>query len=138
MIKATAFSLLLLLPPVGAAQAADAAKAAHIRPDFTAAIPNVPGKSLKTVIVDYPPGGGSGAHTHAPSAFILAYVLQGAVVSAVNGEPERVYKAGEHWIETPGAHHAVSRNASATEPSRLMAIFVVDTKDEALTIPDKP
>lgn len=109
---------------------------ARIRPDFAAEIPNIPGKSLKTVIVDYPAGVGSSAHTHAPSAFILAYVLEGAVVSSVNGSPERVYRAGEHWTEEPGSHHGVSQNASATEPAKLLAIFVVDTTDTQLTIPD--
>jgi quercetin dioxygenase-like cupin family protein len=51
--------------------------------------------------------------------------------------PERVYHAGESFYELPGAHHAVSRNASATEPAKLLAVFVVDTDDKALTTPDK-
>jgi quercetin dioxygenase-like cupin family protein len=52
-------------------------------------------------------------------------------------EPKRIYRAGESWYETPGARHAVSRNASATEPAKLLAVFVVDTDDKILTIPDK-
>jgi quercetin dioxygenase-like cupin family protein len=55
----------------------------------------------------------------------------------VNDGPKRIYRAGECWYETPGAHHAVSRNASATEPAKLLAVFVVDTDDKILTIPDK-
>jgi hypothetical protein len=55
----------------------------------------------------------------------------------VNDGPKRIYRAGECWYETPGAHHPVSRNASATEPAKLLAVFVVDTDDKILTIPDK-
>src|SRR5262249_50378166 len=40
--------------------------------NFEQAIPNIPGKSLIAVVVDYPPGGASPPHTHAKSAFIYA------------------------------------------------------------------
>ena len=109
-----------------------------ITPNFEQAIPNIPGKSLVAVVVDYAPGGASHPHTHARSAFIYAYVVSGVVESQVNDGPKRVYHAGESFYELPGAHHAVSRNASATEPAKLLAVFVVDTDDDkALTTPDK-
>lgn len=44
-----------------------------VTPIFEQAIPNIPGKSLIAVVVDYPPGGASLPHTHAKSAFIFAY-----------------------------------------------------------------
>src|SRR3989442_8475582 len=79
---------------------------------FDRALPNVPGKSMKGVLVEYQPGGSSPAHTHAPSAFIYATVLEGAIRSAVNGAPEKIYHAGDNFYEEPGAHHDVSANAS--------------------------
>ena len=97
---------------------------------------NVPGKSLETVTVSYPPGGKSAAHHHAKSAFIMAYVISGAIRSQVEGEPARVYNAGETWSEAPGAHHTISENASATEPAELIAVFLVDTGDGPLTTDD--
>jgi quercetin dioxygenase-like cupin family protein len=97
------------------------------------AIPNVPGKSMRAVLVEYEPGALSGAHTHAKSAFIYATVLEGAIRSQVNDQPEKTYRAGESWSESPGDHHAVSANASKTEPARLLAVFVVDTDDTKLT-----
>ena len=97
---------------------------------------NVPGKSLETVTVSYPPGGKSAAHHHAKSAFIMAYVISGAIRSQLEGEPARVYHAGETWSEAPGAHHTVSENASATEPAELLAVFLVDTGDGPLTTDD--
>ena len=97
---------------------------------------NVAGKSLEAVTVSYPPGAKSGAHHHAKSAFIMAYVISGAIRSQVEGEPARVYPAGETWSETPGAHHTISENASATEPAELLAVFLLDTGDGPLTTDD--
>jgi quercetin dioxygenase-like cupin family protein len=108
-----------------------------VTPNFQHALPNVPGKSLIAVVVDYAPGGASPSHTHAKSAFIYAYVVTGAVESQVNDGPKRVYHAGESFYEDLGAHHVVSRNASTTEPAKLLAVFVVDTNDKPLTTPDK-
>ena len=97
---------------------------------------NVPGKSLVGVAVTYPPGARSGAHRHATSAFIVAYVLSGAIRSEVEGEPARVYHAGETWNESPGAHHTISENARTTEPAELLAVFLLDTDDGPLTTDD--
>jgi quercetin dioxygenase-like cupin family protein len=97
---------------------------------------NVSGKSLVGVTVSYPPGSKSGAHHHAKSAFIMAYVISGAIRSQVEGEPARVYHAGETWNESPGAHHTISENASATEPAELLAVFLLDTGDGPLTADD--
>jgi quercetin dioxygenase-like cupin family protein len=104
---------------------------------FDQRLPNVPGKSMRAVLVEYEPGAGSPSHRHPTSAFIYARVLEGAIRSKVNDEPEHTYKAGESWTEKPGDHHQVSRNASDTEPAKLLAIFVVDTGDSKIVIPDK-
>ncbi|MBR8401204.1 cupin domain-containing protein [Burkholderia cenocepacia] len=106
-------------------------------PNFQHVIPNIPGKSLIAVEVDYAPGGTSPEHTHAKSAFIYAYVVSGAIESQVDDGPKRVYHAGESFFEEPGAVHRVSRNASTTRPAKLLAVFVVDTGDTALTTPVK-
>lgn len=106
-----------------------------VTPKFEQAIPNLPGKSLIAVEVEYPPGAASVPHVHAKSAFIYAYVLSGAIESKVNDGEVRVYRAGEGWSEPPGASHSVSRNASKTRPAKLLAIFVVDSNDKELTTP---
>jgi quercetin dioxygenase-like cupin family protein len=108
-----------------------------VTPTFSHDIPNVPGKSLIAALVTYPPGGASPAHTHAPSAFIYAYVLSGEIRSQVDGAPVRVYRPGESWHEAPGAHHTVSENASRTKPAKLLAVFIVNSGDEPLVIPDQ-
>ena len=102
---------------------------------FEQPIANIPGKSLVAIVVDYAPGGSSPAHKHSDSAFIFAYVLSGEIESQVNDGPRRVYHAGESWYEAPGSRHPVSRNASETEPAKLLAVFVVDSNDKPLTTP---
>ncbi len=95
------------------------------KPVFSAALPNVPGKSLTAIVVTYAPGGKSVKHHHAGSVF--AYVLSGEIRSEVSviGQA-KIYKAGESFFEPPGSEHLVSENASATEPASLLAVFVAD------------
>ena len=123
---------MLVLPP---ASADDSAKS-NVTVVFDHALPNVPGKSMKGVLVEYAPGASSPGHTHPDSAFIYATVLEGAVRSQVNGGPITVYQAGENFAELPGDHHDVSANASDTEPAKLLAVFVVDTDETNLVIDD--
>ncbi|SFN81577.1 Cupin domain protein [Nitrosospira briensis] len=104
---------------------------------FDHVLPNVPGKSMKGVLVEYQPGGSSPAHTHPKSSFIYATVLEGEIRSKVNDGPEKVYRAGENFTELPGDHHGVSANNSKTRPARLLAVFVLDTDEKNLVTDDK-
>jgi len=127
-------AFLIAILGMGSAIAAD--ESSKITLVYEHALPNVPGKSIKGVLVEYGPGGSSPAHTHPKSAFIYATVLEGAIRSQVNNEPVKVYRAGENFSEMPGDHHGVSANASETEPARLLAVFVVDTNEKNLTTND--
>ena len=118
---------------VGSAIAAD--KNAKVTLVYEHALPNVPGKSIKGVLVEYGPGGSSPAHTHPRSAFIYATVLEGAIRSSVNDGPVVTYHTGQSFSEMPGDRHSVSENASKTEPAKLLAVFVVDTDEKELTTP---
>jgi quercetin dioxygenase-like cupin family protein len=115
--------------------AAPQSKNAKVTVVYQHELPNVPGKSIKGVLVEYGPGGFSPGHTHPKSAFIYATVLEGAIRSQVNDGPVKTYKAGENWSEQPGDRHRVSANASQTKPAKVLAVFVLDTndKDELVT-----
>jgi quercetin dioxygenase-like cupin family protein len=126
-VLTAALVVVLLAPAAALAQSVQA---------FSNPIVNIPGKTLAAVVVNYAPGGKTPPHHHAGSAFITAYVLEGSIRSQVDGGEIRVLHAGESFTEAPGAHHTISENASATEPAKVIAIFVVDTKDTPLTIPD--
>ncbi len=116
----------------GTAQTTDQVKVV-----FDHALPNTEGKSMVAVVVSYPPGGKSGPHHHAPSAFIYAHLLSGAIRSQVDDQPAKVYHVGEGFYEMPGSHHRISENASDREPASLLAVFVVDSSEKPLTIPDQ-
>lgn len=128
-----AAAVALILPTAGSATGAPVRETVTVTTNEP--IPNLPGKRLISLIVDYPPGASSVPHRHARSAFIYACVLTGEIRSQVDDGPVRVYRPGESWTESPGAHHRVSANASDTEPARLLAVFIVDATDEQLTVP---
>ena len=93
---------------------------------------NAPGKKALMIEVDYEPGQSSIAHKHEGTA--MAYVISGEIVSQVKGEQAKTYKAGEYWYEPAGSEHLVSKNASATQPARLL-VFMVLAPDEKVLIP---
>lgn len=134
LIALAALSLAASVQPVFAADAP--ATRETVTPAFAEAIANVPGKTMTALVVEYVPGGKSAPHRHG-QAFVVAYVLSGAIRSRIDNGEERVFHAGESWTEKPGAHHMVSENASDTEPAKLLAIFVADTKDKNLVTFDK-
>ena len=120
-------------PPRGTASPGDGATVKEI---FSGKLPNVPGKTLTVVQVDYRPAGSSAPHRHPASGFVFAYVLSGTVRSQLEGQPVREYAAGETWTEPPNAHHIVSANASKTKPARLMAYIIADDSAK-VTVYDK-
>ena len=129
-------SLLVATLPFGSAlAAAPTQKNAKVTLVYQHELPNCSGKSIKSVLVEYGPGGYSPAHTHPKSAFIYATVLEGAIRSQVNNGPVTIYNAGQNWSELPGDRHSVSANASETKPAKILAVFVVDTNEKQLTTP---
>lgn len=135
-MQAAPAALLVAVMALGASSAI-AQEREQIKVVFEHALPNVEGKRVVAVVVNYPPGGKSLAHHHAPSAFIYAYVLSGAVRSQVGNDAAKVYHAGEGFYEMPGSHHRISENASDKEAASLLAFFVVDSGDAPLTRPDQ-
>lgn len=135
-MKPIFFALLVAALPFGNALAeTPGSKNAKVTLVYEHELPNVPGKSIKGVLVEYGPGGHSPGHTHPKSAFIYATVLEGAIRSQVNDGPAKTYQAGQSFSEMPGDRHAVSANASDTKPAKLLAVFVVDTNETELTTP---
>jgi quercetin dioxygenase-like cupin family protein len=97
----------------------------QVKPVRAEKLPNVPGKSITAVVVNYAPGGKSLSHHHAGS--VLVYVLSGEIRSENSATGSaKVYRTGDSFFEPPGSEHLVSENASTTEPASLLAVFVAD------------
>lgn len=96
-------------------------------------LPELNGDHLKTVLVEvnYGPGESSTPHSH--PCPVIGYVVEGVIRTEVLGRPERMVKAGETFYEDPGAIHAVSANASNSQPAKFLAYFVCD-RDTPLSI----
>ena len=95
-------------------------------------LPNVPGKSITTVLVEFPPNAYTPRHRHPGS--VTAYMLKGTLRSQLNDGPIDTFKAGGSWFEPPGTIHSMVENPSQTESAEIMAIFVADSDCGALTI----
>jgi quercetin dioxygenase-like cupin family protein len=83
--------------------------------------------------VDYAPGRVGAPPRHA--GFVLAYVLEGSVIAKITGQgEEKTYTPGQMFYEQPGATHEVSKNASQTQPAKLLAMIFAK-KGSTLTTP---
>jgi quercetin dioxygenase-like cupin family protein len=118
---------------LGASSAAVAAEAPRetVAPAYAYPIANVPGKTITSLIVTYPPGGKTPTHRHG-KAFVVGYVLEGSIRSKLDNGEVRTFKAGESWTEKPGTVHTVSENASATESAKVLAVLIHDAKAKDL------
>jgi quercetin dioxygenase-like cupin family protein len=123
-------SLLALLTAVAATSVAGAASGqtpavgekSTRRNVIKQALPGEPPRDIELVEVTYPPGTGSPPHLHANG--VVAFVVSGTIASKVGDGAEQTFGAGSAWWEPAGAIHRVSRNASSTEPAKLLAIYI--------------
>lgn len=116
------------------AQTAQAPAQPPRAPVFKHDLPNLTmdGWEVTVSYVDYPPGRVGTAHKH--PGFVLAYVLEGTVITKISDQEQRAFKVGEMFFEPPGSTHEVSRNASDTQPARLLAMIFAK-KGAPLTSP---
>ena len=125
----TAATVVALLAERGASAAPPQAKQL-VQRDAPAV--NLDGWQMTASEVSYGPGESSNRHRH--PGFVCGYVLEGQYRFAVDGQPETVLSAGQMFFENPGDVHAVSGNASKTQPTRILAI-VFTKKGDPVTIP---
>ncbi len=54
----------------------------------------------------------------------FAYVLEGSIVTQLKGDSPQTVHAGDVFYESPTDLHIVSRNASETQPAKLLVFYV--------------
>ena len=101
---------------------------------FNRVMDDVLGRRLTVRLTDRDPGNGSAAHRH-PGSHTVGYILEGSYEVKINDGPMQTLKPGEVFYEAPNALHAVSRNASATQPLKYLVIQVSDPTKPA-TVPE--
>ncbi len=87
-------------------------------------LPELPGKEVLMITVEYHPGGTDPIHRHNAHAYI--YVLEGSIVMQVKGGKEVTLTPGQTFYEGPDDIHLVGRNASSTKPAKFLVFFVKD------------
>jgi quercetin dioxygenase-like cupin family protein len=89
---------------------------------MTKDLPDVPGREGMIETVDFAPGEVSQRHRH--NADLFVYVLEGSIVTQLNDGSPQTVKAGDVFYESPTDIHSVSRNASETQPAKLLVFYV--------------
>ena len=97
-------------------------------------MPDIPGKEMLMITVEYPPGGSDPVHRH--NAHGLIYVLEGSIVMQVKGGKEVTLTPGQAFYEAPDDVHVVGRNASTTKPAKFLVVFVKE-KGAPVLVPVK-
>ncbi len=90
----------------------------------TQEIPELPGKVIQVIGLDFAPGAASPPHRHPGHVFV--YVAEGMVKNEINDEGEKTFAAGQFFHEAPNDLHKSSSNASSTEPAKAVAFMILD------------
>jgi quercetin dioxygenase-like cupin family protein len=89
-----------------------------------------------TLEVTIEPGGGSPPHRHPGPVF--GHVLEGEFETQLGDAPARRLKAGDTFYEPTMILHALSRNPSDKNRTRVLAIMVHPRDAKGLVIPEPP
>jgi quercetin dioxygenase-like cupin family protein len=116
---------------VSLATEAPAAQNAKVTPLMTKDLTGLAGKEATMLTVEYAPGASSGKHRHNAHTFV--YVLEGSITMQVAGGKETTLGPGQTFYESPDDIHAVSKNASNSQPAKFLVFFVKDKGAPAST-----
>src|SRR5215469_1954041 len=120
-LKNLGVMLFAALNPFAASFAGDAPEPV-VTPLMSRDLPDVPGKEMIMISVDYPPG--TVEHIHRHDAYAFVYVVEGSVVEQVRGGKEVTLTPGQTFYEGPNDVHTVGRNASTTKPAKFVVVLL--------------
>ena len=110
---------------------ATATHAQQVTTLLTKALPELPGKQIALITVDYAPGAAGAIHRH--DAHAVVYVLEGELEMQVRGGALRRLGPGQVFYESPEDVHTVSRNANQTKPAKFVVFFIKNEGAPILT-----
>ena len=114
-----------LLQPVPAAE-----PQLVVSPVMQKDLPDLPGKEILVITVEYPPG--AVEHIHRHDAHAVVYVLEGSIIEGVRGGKEVTLTPGQTFYEGPGDVHTVGRNASKTKPAKFLVVLLKNKGADAV------
>ena len=123
----TALFALLFVIVFNASYAADAG------PTLNMPLPPLPdNQEMLVLTIDVAPGQTSNPHRH--NAHVFVYILSGSMNMQVEGGPLVQLFPGDMFYESPENIHAVSDNASQTEPAKFI-VHIIKTIDAPVSVP---
>ncbi len=90
-----------------------------------------PSRVVRLINVHIPPGADSGRHHHPGDQYTT--VQEGEIHIAIDGQGDKVYKAGDAVHIPPMVVHRTYN--SGGKPARTLEVFIVD-KDQSLVVKD--
>jgi quercetin dioxygenase-like cupin family protein len=123
-MRAIALAGLALASALGVARGADEAKtpAPVASGVMQESLSGDPSREIVAITVVLPPGADTGRHTHPGDQYTV--VQEGEVRVLVDGQPPKVFKAGEGFHINPGVIHH-NQNASTDRQARTTEFFIV-------------
>ena len=104
------------------ASMAEAQSAVKVKSLMEQKIDNVDNPLVFVQLVEFGPGVQSQPHRHPGPVF--GYILEGELLTQVEGSEPSTYKAGEVFYEPSGHIHVLARNPSSTTTTRFLALIV--------------
>jgi len=92
-------------------------------------IADIPGREVVTAILELPPNGAAGRHTHPGTE--IGYVLEGSATLIIEGQAAREVKAGDSWIIGAGIPHEGRAGPAGV---KVLGTFVIE-KGKPLATP---
>jgi len=92
----------------------------------------IPGREATMALVELPPGGAEGRHTHPAEVYV--FVLEGTLSLEIEGKPTVTVKAGDVFNVPYGKIHQATNVGTTT--AKAAAVFVAE-KGKPLTTPAK-
>lgn len=108
------------------------AEDAKVTPLMAKDLLGLPNKEGTMLTVEYAPGGSTAKHRHNAHTFV--YVLEGSIIMQVEGGKAVTLGPGQTFYESPDDIHAVSKNASDSQPAKFL-VFIVKEKGAPIVVP---
>jgi quercetin dioxygenase-like cupin family protein len=93
----------------------------------------MPGKEVRLLSVEYHPGVHTPPHRH--PGWQLIYVLNGPVVSQMEGQPAGSFEASEFWFE-PREHLHVDAGNDSSDAQAKILVFYLTEPGQPVLIPE--
>jgi quercetin dioxygenase-like cupin family protein len=96
------------------------------------------GKKAKATTVEVTLGPGESSAPHRHPGPVFGYVIEGEYEWAIDDKPAKTLKAGATFYEPTGCLHRVSKNPSAKNKTRVLAVVLHPHGAKDLVLPEKP